>query len=56
MKKSKKLALRKQTVATLTPTALASVVGGSLAPQGFIMRDTIIIRTGGGIIDDGGHH
>lgn len=43
MKKSAapKLSLRAQTLRSLTPEALAGVAGG------FIMKDTVIIRTGG---------
>ena len=51
MKKSttRKLPLRVQTVRLLAHETLDLVVGGNLepAPHGFIMRDTVIIRTGG---------
>jgi hypothetical protein len=53
MKKStpSKLALRVQTIRLLTPETLDGVVGGVAGPApivpGFIMKDTIIIRTGG---------
>ena len=50
MKKSTtKLALRTQTLRTLNHAALAGVAGGDLDPvgNGFIMKDTIIIRTSG---------
>ena len=51
MKKSTthKLVLRSQTLRLLTNDALGQVAGGSLAPpaNGFIMKDTIIIRTSG---------
>jgi hypothetical protein len=43
---SRKLALRTQTIAVLTPETLERVVGGTLSPigNGIIMRDTIIVR------------
>jgi hypothetical protein len=43
-----KLALRSHTIRSLTSDALDHVAGGSLVPvaTGFIMRDTVIIRTG----------
>jgi hypothetical protein len=55
MKKStrSKLALRSQTLRVLGHDALSQVAGGQIgpaqvpAPAGFIMKDTIIIRTGG---------
>jgi hypothetical protein len=51
MKKStaRKLALRTQTIRLLTDASLGHVAGGGLEPvvTGFIMKDTIIIRTGG---------
>ena len=51
MKKSTphKLALRVQTVRLLGHEALDRIVGGNPQPavQGILMRDTIIIRTGG---------
>ena len=51
MKKSTtdKLALRVQTIRLLTHAALDGVAGGSPEPvaRGFIMKDTIIIRTSG---------
>lgn len=51
MKKStaRKLPLRVQTIRVLSHETLDLVAGGGLepAPHGFIMRDTIIIRTGG---------
>jgi hypothetical protein len=44
-----KLSLRTQTIRVLTSDDLGRVVGGVAqpAPQGFIMKDTIIIRTSG---------
>jgi hypothetical protein len=49
MKKTnhKKLALSTDTIRVLTNDHLARAVGGSLdpAPLGFIMKDTIIVRT-----------
>ena len=44
-----KLTLQSQTVRLLTPDALGRIVGGEREPiaNGFIMKDTIIIRTGG---------
>jgi hypothetical protein len=51
MKKStKKLSLRTQTIRLLTQDALDQVAGGDLGPvgpveQGFIMKDSIIVRT-----------
>ena len=54
MKRStRKLALHLQTIRLLDHEALDGVaggVGGNLepAPRGFIMKDTIIIRTSGG--------
>jgi len=51
MKKSttKKLTLRAQTTRLLTNEALDGIAGGNLeAPaNGFIMKDSIIVRTGG---------
>jgi hypothetical protein len=50
MKKStRKLALHVQTIRVLTDEALDGVAGGNLepAPHGILMKDTIIIRTGG---------
>jgi hypothetical protein len=51
MKKStsKKLPLRVQTLRLLSDETLDLIVGGNPEPaaHGFIMRDTIIIRTGG---------
>ena len=51
MKKStSKLALRTQTIRLLTSEALDHIVGGVAgepAAPGFIMRDTIIIKTSG---------
>jgi hypothetical protein len=51
MKKStrSKLTLRAQTIRLLTHEALGGVAGGNTepAPAGFIMKDTIIIRTSG---------
>jgi hypothetical protein len=51
MKKSThhKLALHVQTIRLLGHEALDGVAGGNLepAPRGFIMKDTVIIRTGG---------
>jgi len=50
MKRStNKLALRAQTLRLLTSNALGAVAGGGNepAPTGFIMKDTIIIRTSG---------
>lgn len=51
MKKTttKKLALTTDTLRAMTSEPLARVVGGSLqapAQPGFIMKDTIIVRTG----------
>ena len=50
MKKTpaKKLALRSQTVRALTAMDVGSVAGGLVQPalHGFIMQDTVIIRTG----------
>lgn len=49
MKKSThKLSLRAQTIRLLSSNALGRVAGGNPqpAPDGFIMKDTIIIRTG----------
>ena len=45
----KKLTLRSQTIRLLTAEALDRVAGGinEPAPTGFIMKDTIIIRTSG---------
>ena len=49
MKKTpaKKLALRSQTVRALTAVDVGSVAGGlvQLAPQGFIMKDSVIVHT-----------
>jgi hypothetical protein len=48
MNRSRKLVLRTQTIRTLTNETLSRVVGG-VEPgdaTGFIMRDTVIIRTG----------
>lgn len=45
-----KLSLRTQTVRVLTADALGQVAGGTLEPvdpQGFIMKDSIIVRTSG---------
>lgn len=51
MKKStsRKLALGAQTIRLLTSEKLDRIAGGNLQPiaNGFIMKDTIIIRTGG---------
>jgi len=53
MKKStRRLALRAQTVRVLADEALAVALGGSPEPvgvgdQGFIMKDSIIVRTSG---------
>jgi hypothetical protein len=51
MKKSTphKLTLQGQTIRLLTPDVLGRVAGGAHDPvaNGFIMKDTIIIRTGG---------
>ncbi|HKE14161.1 MAG TPA: hypothetical protein VKB80_04840 [Kofleriaceae bacterium] len=52
MKKThtKKLSLRTQTVRALTAVEVGIAVGGVVqpaAPHGFIMKDTIIIRTSG---------
>jgi hypothetical protein len=49
MKKTstKKLSLRTQTIRALTASESSGVVGGTLQPlpQGFIMKDSIIVRT-----------
>jgi len=43
----RKLVLQTQTIRVLSANALPQVGGGSLHPvAGFIMKDTIIIRTG----------
>lgn len=44
-----KLVVRSQTVRSLGQEALGRVAGGGVEPvvNGFIMKDTIIIRTGG---------
>lgn len=49
MKKSttNKLALRTQTIRLLTNEALGRAAGGEVGRNGIIMKDTIIIRTGG---------
>ena len=46
---SRKLVLQTQTIRVLTDKALPQVAGGSLHAYvpGFIMKDTIIIRTSG---------
>lgn len=50
MKKSTthKLSLRSHTIRLLTDASLDRIVGGNLEPiaDGFIMKDTIIVRTG----------
>lgn len=48
-KTTSKLALRTETIKLLDAADLGRVVGGTLPPisKGFIMKDTIIIRTGG---------
>jgi hypothetical protein len=47
MKKSTthKLALSTQTIRRLTNETLGQIVGGNLEPTGFIMKDTVIVRT-----------
>ena len=51
MKKSttKKLMLRAQTTRLLTHEVLDRIAGGNIEPSvnGFIMKDSIIVRTGG---------
>jgi hypothetical protein len=44
---SRKLELKTQTIAVLTPETLERVVGGTLPPvgNGIIMKDSVIVRT-----------
>jgi hypothetical protein len=46
--KKSKLALTSQTIGVLSPDELTQVAGGTIQPieQGFIMKDSIIVRTG----------
>lgn len=48
-KTKRTIALHTETIRTLTDDNLKDVVGGTLQPlpAGFIMKDTIIIRTSG---------
>jgi hypothetical protein len=46
MKKStSKLTLKTQTLRLLSDDAIRHVVGGTADPQGFIMKDSIIVKT-----------
>lgn len=47
-KTTRKLALKSQTIVVLQAADLAQVVGGTLpAIPGFIMKDSVIVRTSG---------